>query len=57
MIKYRLCRHYDWTQKSGYSNIKTFPCMGEGGGGLALLAPNKIIMEGLALLAPDKLRP
>jgi len=27
MIKYRLCRHYDWTQKTGYSNIETFPCM------------------------------
>jgi len=35
--------------------------MGRGGGGLAPLAPNKIIMGGLILisshLAPDKLRP
>jgi len=30
MIKYRLCRRYDWKQKSGYSNSETFPCMGEG---------------------------
>jgi len=36
--------------------IKTFPCMG-GGGGLSPPSPNKIIIEGLAPLAPDKLRP
>jgi len=28
MIKYRLCRRYDWMQKLGYWNIETFPCMG-----------------------------
>jgi len=28
MIKYRLCRRYDWTQKPGYSNIGTLPFMG-----------------------------
>jgi len=27
MIKYRLCRRYDWMQKLRYSNIETFSCM------------------------------
>jgi len=42
MIKYRLCRHYDWVQKPGYSNIETFLCMGA----LPPLALNKIITGG-----------
>jgi len=46
MITYRLCRCYDWTQKPGYSNIETFPCMV--GGGLAPLAPNEIFMGKLS---------
>jgi len=27
MIKYRLCRRFDWVKKPGYSIIETFPCM------------------------------
>jgi len=41
MIKYRFCRHYDGTQKSGYSNIETYLCMG---GFAPPLAPSKIII-------------
>jgi len=45
---YILCRRYDWTRNSGYSNIETFPCMG----GLTPLAHNKINMRGLSPPSP-----
>jgi len=45
IIKYRLCRRYNWTQKPGYSNIDSFPF--KWGLSPPPLAPNKIITADL----------
>jgi len=48
IIKYRLCRRYEWMQKSGYANIETLSCMGL----CPPSAPNQIIM-GAGLCPPS----